>query len=191
MTLNREQHLFAFTKETDCSFTPDTILLQMGPRHLCLYPLLLCNCIFEALVHLVWRATRAVSAARHRMRGEPLSPCGPVQGVLQSELRGDDRLSQNEPDVVNRLHVSWTSGGREKQGRHLLLTVHLKFCVSGLLVCSSFSLYENISTLELSKKEGKYLMVISSSYKIEVWQLLPELPSLLKYYSSPGCAVVG
>lgn len=163
-----------------CSFTPDTVLLQMRLRHLCLYLLLLCNCTLDTPAHLVWRAAWAVSAAR----------CC-VQGVLQSELCGDDRLSQNEPDVVNRLHVPWPSGWRGKQGRHLLLTVHLKFCVSGLLVCSSLSPYESISASELRKKEGKYFMVISSPYGIKVWLLLPELSSVLRYYSSLHCAVVG
>lgn len=134
-----------------CSFTPDTVLLQMGLRHLCLFPLLLCNCTLDTPSHLVWRATWAVSAAQH---------C--AQGVLQSELCGEDWLSQNEPDVVNRPIVARASGWREKRGRHLLLTVHLKFCVSGLLVCSSLSLYGSISALELRKKEGKYFMVILS-----------------------------
>ena len=64
-------------------------------------------------------------------------------------------------------------------------------CVWFVVVQLILSLGESISTLEQSKKEGKYFMVVSSPYKIEVWQFLPEQFSLLKYCSSPVCTVVG
>lgn len=128
-------------------------------------------------------------------RSTCFKPALPAPGVRPSRSRRshrDDLLFRCLQKVKQMLWcASHRLGWQQNWGRCSFLAVHLDFCVHGLLLCSWYFLYESISGLELSKKEGKYFMLISSAYAIKVWPMLPGQSSLLKYYSSPVCTVVG